>query len=209
MTVQIYSRELGDFATNCYIVACPQTNACAVIDPGVPDPWVKRTLADHGLKPVAIILTHGHLDHIGGVAWVREFTGAPVLVHTADAPMLTDPVRNGSAAFGGLVTAPPPDRLLADGETITVGKLELQVLHTPGHTPGGICLYIRDGGHLITGDTLFAGSIGRTDLPGGSFETLIRSIREKLLTLPDETTVYPGHGPATSIGDERAYNPFL
>lgn len=203
----VWSRELGDFATNCYIIACPQTRACAVVDPGVPDPWIKRTLSEQGLTPSLILLTHGHVDHIGGVEWVKAQSGAPVWVHPADEPMLRDPRLNSSAFFGAPITAPPPDRLLNEGDTVTLGNLTFQVLHTPGHTPGGICFYTP--GHLIAGDTLFAGSVGRTDLAGGNWESLIRSIRTKLLPLPPETVVYPGHGPTTTIGDEKEYNPFL
>jgi hydroxyacylglutathione hydrolase len=213
--VRIWSQELGEFGTNCYIIACPETGDSAVIDPGTPDPWIKQTLAAAGLKPSLILLTHGHLDHIGGVEWVKSFTGAPVWVHTDDAAMLTDPVRNGSAYFGEAVVAPAADRTLRDGEQVSVGNLRFAVLHTPGHTPGGVCFYLAPGGpggetgHLIAGDTLFAGSIGRTDMAGGDHASLIRSIREKLLPLPAETMVYPGHGPTTTIGDEKEYNPFL
>lgn len=214
MDLLLWSRELGPFASNCYIIACPKTMASVVIDPGIPDPWIKRVLAEHGLKPDLIMLTHGHLDHIGGVEWVKSFTGAPVWMHAADAPMMTDPVKNGSAFFGPPVVGPQPDRLLAEGDVVTVGQLQFQVLHTPGHTPGGACFYLPSAesdmpGHLIAGDTLFAGSIGRTDLPGGDLDALLRSIREKLLPLPESTVVYPGHGPTTLIGDEKAYNPFL
>lgn len=205
--MRVFSRELGEFGTNCYIVACEETGACAVIDPGQPDPWIKRTLAENGLKPAIILLTHAHLDHIGGVEWVKGFTGVEVLVHGADAAMLTDARLNGSALFGAPITAPAPDRLLQEDDVIAVGRVAFRVIHTPGHTPGGVCFYTP--GHLIAGDTLFAGSIGRTDLPGGNFEDLIRSIKTKLLPLPEETVVYPGHGPTTTVGDEAEYNPFL
>jgi hydroxyacylglutathione hydrolase len=213
--MRIWSQELGEFATNCYIIACPETGASAVVDPGMPDPWIKRTLTEHGLKPSVILLTHGHLDHIGGVEWVKSFTGAQVWAHSDDAPMLSDPARNGSLYFGGAITAPAPDRLLAGGDRVSIGNMHFTVLHTPGHTPGGVCFYLPPGGpggetgHLIAGDTLFAGSIGRTDLEGGNYDALMRSIREQLLALPPQTVVYPGHGPTTTIGDEQEYNPYL
>lgn len=200
-------RELGEFATNCYIVACPETKAAMVVDPGTPDPWIAQTLRTYGLKPEMIVLTHAHLDHIGGVAHVKELTGCPVWVHEGDSRYLTSPALNGSAFFGQPVVAPKADRLLHGKEEFTLGTLSFRVLHTPGHTPGGICLYTP--GHLLAGDTLFAGSVGRTDLAGGDHNTLIKSIRERLLVLPPETVVYPGHGGTTTIGDEAEYNPFL
>jgi glyoxylase-like metal-dependent hydrolase (beta-lactamase superfamily II) len=208
--MQVWSNELGAFGTNCYIIACTETGASAVIDPGSPDPWIEATLKEHGLKPSLILLTHGHLDHIGAVAATKTATGAAVAVHGDDAPMVADPKLNGSLYFGQPVTAPAPDRLLKDGDEVKVGNLTFTVIHTPGHTPGGCCFYLAaDGGHLFAGDTLFAGSIGRTDLAGGDFTALIESIKGKLLTLPPDTVVYPGHGPTTSIGDEKDYNPFL
>lgn len=206
--MKIWYRDLGVFGTNCYIVACPETKTAMVVDPGYPDPWIQRTVTQEGLKVEAIVLTHGHLDHIGGVGWVKAWSGAPVYIHEGDARYLTNPSLNGSAYWGGdPIVAPPADRLLKGGETIPIGNLSLQVIHTPGHTPGGICLYTP--GHLIAGDTLFAGSVGRTDLPGGSHATLIRSIKERLFCLPDDTVVYCGHGPTTTIGDEKVYNPFV
>lgn len=205
--MRIWYRALGDFMANCYIVACSETRQALVIDPGVPDPWIQSCVTENDLTVAGIVLTHGHLDHIGGVGWVKGWTGAPVAIHEADADYLTSPSLNGSLYFGTQVTAPPADRLLQDGDEIEAGRLRLRVIHTPGHSPGGICLYTP--GHLFAGDTLFAGSIGRTDLPGGGLRTLIQSIKARLLALPPETVVYPGHGPSTTIGDEKAYNPFL
>ncbi|MFZ5824356.1 MAG: MBL fold metallo-hydrolase [Bacillota bacterium] len=205
--MKIWFRELGDFATNCYLVACTETKKAMVVDPGTPDPWIKKSVAQYDLKVELILLTHGHLDHIGGVEWVKSWSGAPVWIHEADSKYLTSPALNGSAFFGQPIVAPRADRLLRGGEQISVGSLSFQVLHTPGHTPGGISLYTP--GHLIAGDTLFAGSIGRTDLAGGNHGTLIKAIKERLLPLPPETVVYPGHGPTTTIGDEKEYNPFL
>lgn len=207
MQPRIWSRELGPFATNCYIAACPETGEAAVIDPGTPDPWIKQVLVSQGLKVSAIWLTHGHVDHIGGVEWVQSFSGAPIWIHADDEAMLADPMRNGSSLFGPAVIAPGPDHRFSEDDPVTLGRLSFKVIHTPGHTPGGIGLYTP--GHLIGGDTLFAGSIGRTDLPGGDFATIIRSIKERLLPLPPETVVYPGHGPTTTIGDEKEYNPFI
>lgn len=205
--MKIWFRELGPFATNCYVVACPQTSKAMVIDPGQPDPWIKRVVSQYGLTVETIFLTHGHVDHIGGVEWVKSWTGAPVVIHEGDSRYLTSPALNGSAMWPPEVIAPKADRLIRGGETITLGTLSFKVLHTPGHTPGGVSLYTP--GHVIAGDTLFAGSIGRTDLVGGNHAQLIRAIKEKLLPLPDDTVVYPGHGETTTIGDEKEYNPFL
>lgn len=203
----IWSRALGDFATNCYILACPETRQAIVIDPGQPDPWIWETVQLENLTVKEIILTHGHCDHIGGVAYVKQWSGAPVRMHNNDRPMMRDARLNGSAFFGEPFTAPEPDGSLKEGDEVAVGNLRLKVLFTPGHSPGSISLYTK--GHVIAGDALFAGSIGRTDLPGGEIKTLLKAIKTKLLTLPKETIVYPGHGPETTIGDEAAYNPFL
>lgn len=205
--MKIWYRELGGFATNCFIVACPETHKAMVIDPGVPDPWIKRTVSEQNLQVELILLTHGHLDHIGGVEWVKSWTGAPVWIHEGDSRYLTSPALNGSALWGDPIVAPKADRLLHGGEKITLGTLSFDVIPTPGHTPGGISLYTP--GHLIAGDTLFAGSVGRTDLAGGSYPALVKSIKERLFVLPDETVVYCGHGPTTSIGDEKEYNPYV
>ncbi|MGE5577324.1 MAG: MBL fold metallo-hydrolase [Syntrophothermus sp.] len=201
---------VGPMGANCYIIGCDQTREAAVIDPGGDPSAILGEVKRLGLTLKHIINTHGHVDHIAGNRALKAVTGAEILIHAADSPMLTNSQQNLSYFLGEeseLVTGPPADRKLADGDVINVGNISVQVLHTPGHTPGGICLLA--GEALFSGDTLFAESVGRTDFPGGSSEALINSIRQKLLVLPDETPVYPGHGPMTTIGDEKALNPFL
>lgn len=205
----IRTLEVTGFFTNCYLVACEETGEAAVIDPGGEAERILKAVAERQLKVRYIINTHGHIDHVGANGRVKEATGAQILIHAADAPYLLDERRNLllylPEARGSLA---PADRTLEEGEVISLGTtVRLTVLHTPGHTPGGICL-VGDG-LIFTGDTLFAGSIGRTDLPGGSYAELLRSIREKLLVYPDETIIYPGHGPSSTLGAERATNPFL
>jgi glyoxylase-like metal-dependent hydrolase (beta-lactamase superfamily II) len=201
----------GMVDTNCYLLACPDTREAMIIDPGAFSPGEVKTIlgliSQHDLKPRYILNTHGHIDHIAGNEQLKKTTGAELLVHSRDAVMIESGNMNGSFMFGQNVVSPPADRQLKDGEQIELGKLTIKVLHTPGHTPGCICLYV--GGTLFSGDTLFAGSIGRTDLPGGDVTEMIRSIKEKLMTMPDETIVRPGHGPRTTIGREREENPFL
>lgn len=200
--------EVGPAAANCYLVICQETGQAAVIDPGGEPERILAAIEKRGANVQYIINTHGHADHIAANAAVKEATGAPILIHTGDAPYLTDTRKSLLLYLGQDKAGPPADRLLREGDIITVGKgVTLEVLHTPGHTPGGICL--KGDGFVFTGDTLFAGSIGRTDFPGGSFSTLINSIRDKLLALEDSIRVYPGHGPETTIGVERATNPFL
>lgn len=197
----------GHMQANCYIIGCPATGEAAVVDPGGDADRILARLKARGLRLRYIILTHGHVDHIAALGEVREATGAEVLIHAGDAEMLTDPTRNLSFFMGRRLRFSPAERLLADGDTIEVGTVRLEVVHTPGHTPGGICLKTDD--LVITGDTLFAGSIGRSDFPGGNHRQLIRSIKERLLCLPGHTRVYPGHGPETTIEEEKRYNPFL
>ena len=197
---------VGPLQANCYIAGCEQTRQAAVIDPGGDSDRILMALAKEGFKVAAVINTHGHFDHVGANKALKSATGAPLMIHRQDAPMLVHLA--ASAASWGMraENSPQPDRLLEDGDSIAIGDISLQVLHTPGHTPGGISLYTP--GTVFVGDTLFAGSIGRTDFPGGDFDTLIDAIRTKLFTLPDETVVYAGHMQQTTIGYEKKYNPF-
>ena len=198
---------VGPIMANCYIVGCEETREAVVIDPGDESDKILLALAESKLTVKYIINTHGHFDHISANKKMHEATGAPILAHSLDAPMLSQ-IKNSAAKWG--ITAedsPPPDRLIDDGDTIEFGNITMNVIHTPGHSQGGISLYTD--GHVFVGDTLFAGSIGRTDFPGGSFETLKASIQKKLFTLGDDVRVFTGHGPETTIGHEKQTNPFV
>lgn len=201
---------VGPLEANCYIAAASAPGPALVIDPGGDGEGISAALRELRLSPEAIVLTHGHADHVGAAEALRRASGAPVLVHRSDAALL-----DGSAAsffLPGLRLKPiEADRHFGDGEIIAGGGLSLKVIHTPGHSPGSVCLHCAavSPGILFTGDTLFAGGVGRTDFPGGSYEALMASIRERLLPLPDATVVCPGHGPASTIGEERRGNPFL
>ena len=199
---------MSSFGSNCYIIGCSETKEVAVIDPGGEGEKIISLLESKGYQVKYIINTHGHLDHIGANKAIKDKFNCDILIHELDGAMLPDPSKNLSSFMGGQVASPPADRLLTEGEIIEIGStLKLEVIHTPGHTPGGICL--KAGKLLFTGDTLFGGSIGRSDFPGGSHATLIKSIKEKLLNLPEDTVVYPGHGPESTIGEEKETNPFL
>jgi len=199
---------VGPLGANCYLIGCPETREGAVIDPGAEGERILAAAREAGLAIKQIINTHGHGDHIGANGTIKKATNAAILIHKLDAPCLNNPGANLSSLMGLRETSPPVDRLLEENDTINVGKtITLKVIHTPGHTPGGICL--QGEGLVFTGDTLFAGSIGRTDFPGGSFGRLISAVKEKLFTLDDALVVYPGHGPASTIGAERVDNPFF
>jgi hydroxyacylglutathione hydrolase len=192
---------------NCYILGCKETHEASVIDPGDEAERILLKLAGLKLKVKYIINTHGHFDHVGANKKMKEATGADILIHALDAPMLGS-LAQAAASFGlKSENSPPPDKTVDDGDIITFGKISLKVIHTPGHSPGGISLYTN--GCLFVGDTLFQGSIGRTDLPGGNFNTLKSSIHNKLFPLDDNIRVLTGHGPETSIGKEKRYNPFV
>lgn len=199
---------VGPLAANCYLIGCPETKEGAVIDPGAEGEKILAAAREADLKIKYIINTHGHLDHISANGTIKKATGAEVLIHSADASCLTDPKRNLSVMAGASITSPAADRLLEEGSIIKIGKtITLEVIHTPGHTLGGICL--KGENEVFTGDTLFAGSIGRTDFPGGSYRDLIDAVRKKLFTLDESLKVYPGHGPSSTIGTEKAENPFF
>ena len=197
----------GAFVENCYLVIDEAAGECAVVDPGEGAGLILHKLGEAAVRPVAIWLTHAHVDHVLGVSRIASATGAPVLLHAADRP-LYDRVPQQAAAFGLRAEAlPPPDGTWAHGDVVRVGNLAFGVRHTPGHSPGSVSLVGE--GVVFSGDVLFQGSIGRSDLPGGDFDTLIGSIERELLVLPDSTIVYSGHGPHTTIGAERRTNPFL
>ncbi|NIR86580.1 MBL fold metallo-hydrolase [Candidatus Bathyarchaeota archaeon] len=202
---------VGTLCTNCYVVSCTETRETVIIDPGFETDLEAKTVLKEierrKLRVRYIVNTHGHHDHTGGNGIMKRLTGAPILIHEYDAPMLTDSTKNLSMLFGlRTVSVSPPDRMLHDGDIVKVGDVSLRVLHTPGHSRGSISLLSADA--VFTGDTLFAGSIGRTDLPSSSYEEIMLSLK-KLATLPDPMRVYPGHGSTSTIGEEKRHNPFL
>jgi len=202
----VKSLAVGPIMANCFIAGCEDTHEAVVIDPGDEADRILLSLAESKLKLKYILNTHGHFDHVAANKKMKDATGADLIIHALDAPMLGQ--ISASATMWGLSAddSPPPDRTVAEGDIINFGNLSLKVIHTPGHTQGGISFYAD--GCVFVGDTLFAGSIGRTDFEGGNFETLIASIREKLFRLADDTRVLTGHGPETTIGSEKQYNPF-
>ena len=200
---------VGLLQCNCTILGDEQSREAIVVDPGYDIPRIITTLAKHQLTVRQIVVTHAHIDHIASAFDLKQITGAPILYNAADLPLTA--MMNDQAAWIGVEapTVKPPDHSPADLESVSVRGIETQIIHTPGHTEGSLCLHLPSESLLLAGDTLFAGSVGRTDLPGGNHGKLIQSIRERLLPLPDTTLVIPGHGPATTIGEERVSNPFL
>lgn len=210
--LQVKTLTVGALGTNCFVAWCEETKEAIVIDPGFSTETegkktVLHTIDANGLHVKCIVNTHGHADHTSGNGVVKKATGAPILIHELDAQLLGESGKDWASMFGYELVSPPADKSLKEGDTIRFGKQTLTTLHTPGHTPGGMSLVGID--CVFVGDTLFHGSIGRTDFPGGDYRTLIRSMKEKLTVLPDNFTVYTGHGPTTTIGTEKRNNPFL
>jgi glyoxylase-like metal-dependent hydrolase (beta-lactamase superfamily II) len=203
------SFPVGPLQCNCTLLGDEATGEAIVIDPGAEISRIHRWLTEHGLKLKQILITHGHIDHVGGALELKRLTGAPILLNENDLPQLA--MMGKQAAWLGMETpeTAPPDGSLADGMTVGLTAFPAQVIHTPGHTQGSVCLHFAPMKLLVAGDTLFAGSIGRTDLPGGDTEQILDSIGSRLLDLPGETRVLPGHGPGTTIAAERRSNPFL
>jgi glyoxylase-like metal-dependent hydrolase (beta-lactamase superfamily II) len=212
MSVQIVALESHPFAENSYVVWRDGSTEAFVIDPGFEPDLILEALADRGLGLAAIVCTHGHCDHIAGNAALKQaYPPAPIIIGAGDAPMLTDAFLNLSAVFGLDVVSPPAERTVSEGETLTVAGIAMDVFEVPGHSPGHVVYVLRDTDPTLVlgGDVLFRGGVGRTDFPGGSFEQLKGNIQRVLWRLPDNTVVYPGHGPVTTTGHEKRTNPFL
>ena len=198
--------EVGPLLTNCYLAVCEKTGESVLVDPGGTSKKLEESIKNTQLK--AILLTHGHFDHIGGLNEILEFSEAPVLIHKLDAPMLTNPLQNASYMMGTEYRTVEASKLLEHGDTVTCGESILNVLHTPGHTQGSVSFAVDDE-FVIAGDTLFKLSAGRWDLPGGDYTALMESIRKTFVPMPDTMKVYPGHGESTTIGYEKKNNPFM
>lgn len=198
---------VGPLQVNCYLLADEKTREAVIIDPGDDAEDILKIVKDKGFNVKYIVLTHAHFDHVGANKTLKEATGADILMHQDDEKLLKSAANQGGLFGMRSIASPPADRYVKHGDVITAGEISLKVLHTPGHSPGGICLLGQ--GMVFTGDALFAGSIGRTDLPGGDTITLLRAIETNLMILPDDTKVFSGHGPASTIGEERRENPFL
>ncbi len=207
--MKYYQLPLGPLGTNCYIVEDGQGD-CVIFDPGGEGTKLIQFIKNKSLKPLAVLLTHAHFDHIGAVDDVREAFAIPVYLHKREEKWLESPALNGSSSFMmGTIKQQPADVLLDQEEKLNIGNFTFEVMETPGHSPGSVSYYVRDAGYLFSGDVLFQGSVGRTDLNGGSMEVLMNSIHQKLLPLSDNTIVFPGHGGITTLRDEKDYNPYI
>ncbi len=203
--------KVGFMDVFCYLVSCPRTKEAIAIDPAGDEEYVVQRITEKGLNLKYIVNTHGHADHTGGNGRIKELTGASIIMHEVDNEFFSLPEWANHALQMGFAPSPPADICVKDNDYIEVGDVKLKVIHTPGHTPGGMCLY--GDGNLFTGDTLFVGAIGRTDFPGGDYNTFMMSIKNRLMILPDETIVWPGHDygvtPSSTVGREKMTNPFL
>lgn len=208
--LKITTYPLGPIQTNCYVIQ-NANNQCLIVDPGEEGARINSIVKQAGLSPVAILLTHGHFDHIGAVDAVRDAFHVPVYIHEFEKDTLTDPALNGSTRYPGLplVKNKAADELITEEGMMEVGPFQFEVRHTPGHSPGSVSFIFEESRFAVVGDTLFQGSVGRTDLPGGDTATLLASIHDKLLTLDDDVIIYPGHGPTTTPAQEMDMNPFL
>lgn len=198
---------VGALETNCYLVYCLETLECVIIDPGAEANKISQLIIRERLEPIAVLNTHGHVDHVGANIDIKEKFKVPLYIHSADGPMLGKVQQSELGFIFGAKDSPPADNFLKEGDKVNIGKSFLQVVHTPGHSSGSVS-FIGDG-FILSGDTLFFGGVGRTDFPGGSWEELENSIRNKILTLPDETIILPGHGPSTTVAQEKSSNPFI
>lgn len=210
--IQLKHFIFNELEVNAFVLH-DESGACLIVDPGCKNPVqqqnLKRFITENNLHPEGIVLTHGHFDHVAGVAWAKNEFSCPVMMHEDDLFLVKDAVQHASLFGIKLENPPMPDRYLDEGDHLTLGKTDISILHVPGHSPGSICLHVPTDKLLICGDVLFKGSIGRTDLFGGDYDLLIRGIREKLMTLPGDTEVWPGHGLSTTISAENESNPFL
>ena len=207
--LKIILMPLGPLQTNCYLAGCTETMEAAIVDPAWDGKGIAAAIAEEGWQVSHILLTHAHFDHVGGLAELKEETEAPIFIHR-DAEEMLNHAALAASQWGLQVPTPPaPDHYLKEGEQLQIGRLRADVLYTPGHAPGHVSFHFPTEQALFDGDVLFQRSIGRTDLPGGDYQTLLKTIREKLLVLPDETRVFSGHGQPTTIGEERQLNPFL
>lgn len=205
--MKVHHVEVAPIGTNCYVGVNEKTNEAVVVDPGGSPELIIGLLKQLNVQVKAIFLTHGHMDHIGALNEIKEYTGAKVYISKEDAPMLKNPQSSLAVFFGTNLVCPDPDKFYGQGDEVTEAGMTFKVLATPGHTPGGVCLY--SGDVVFCGDTIFCESVGRTDFPGGSYKQLLQSIKEKLLILDDKTKLLPGHGPSTTVDWEKRRNPFL